>query len=952
MTGRATVVSDKQMESLVKAFHENYEGLWSNDVLTRGIYATDASHYQQIPVVVTWPRDENEVLSIIRIARENSVPLLGRGAGTSLAGQTVTTGIVLDFSRYMDKVLEWNYAEQWVRVQPGVVRDVLNKEAAKHGLQFAPDPATSNRATIGGMIANNSSGTRSVKYGKTIDHLMELRVALSTGEIIDFKAGSDDTIPQIQELSSLVSSNADIIAERFPTVMRRVGGYPLDYLTPDREFNPAMVFCGSEGTLGIILEAKIRLVSLPASQSVAILHFEDTRQALRQVEGILTFAPSAVELLDKPVLELGRKNNETSKLMKGIDPNAGALLLVEFSGDRDDEVKQQADHLVNNMTSSTFKNPVRVAGIDPDYHFPWELRKKGLGILMGDPSDKKPLAFVEDSCVPVASLPEYIDDVLEICKSEGTDAIVYAHASVGVIHVRPLLDLSNIADIQAMKRISEQVFDRVCHYKGAWSGEHGDGLVRSYKNREFFGDEIYELFQRVKRIFDPVGIMNPGKVVDGPSILDDLRMGADYKLTDLPEEEFLFSDTNGFSSTVHLCSGVGECLKKDKGVMCPSYRATEDEEHSTRGRANALRLAISGQLEDGINNARLKDALSLCLSCKACKTECPSNVDMARLKSQVYSWNYRKNGVDLRTRIFSNAPLLARKLSGGSAKWVNKLINSPISKIFADRFLGIARERELPPFSSSPLVEYTSSKNEIAGQSKVVLFADTYTSFHEDQIGRKAIRLLEHLGFEISLFAKGCCQRPALSLGLLEKAKVNGQKTLLDLLEFAGDAPVIVLEPGCASALIDDLPDLFNDRELSEVVKSKVYLLEEFLYDHDENSEPGDVRLKLKNGSYAVHGHCHHKALWGMEHMKSWFAKNVEGDILWMDSGCCGMAGAFGYEKENQVISGKIAEQSVFSKIRAFPSRKILATGFSCRHQINDLGDNEVMHWLEALDLS
>lgn len=949
-------IGKDRKDSFLADLTVEFKGEWSSSSLTTGIYATDASHYQETPIVVAWPRDTKEVHTLVNLAARYKIPIVSRGAGTSLGGQTIGPGLVLDMSRYLIRILEIDQEGKWARVQPGVVRDELNAVAARYGLQFAPDPATSSRATIGGMIANNSSGTRSILYGKTIDHLISLSVMTSRGHVLELSASAKDSQDLGQEyidkLKGILIGNEEMIRAAFPKVMRRVGGYPLDYLVNEQPMNPAQLFCGSEGTLGVILEAKVGLVPLPSCQAVCVLHFDAAREALNAVGKILPYGPSAVELLDKPVLDLGKKNPETRKLMSMINGEPGGLLFVEFSGHSPEELRQKAMALALEFDTGKYHHPVRVLGEDPDYSAPWELRKKGLGILMGTTDARKPAAFIEDSCVPVEKLPAYIDDVLEICHREGTDAIIYAHASVGVIHVRPFLDLRSDHDIAAMQRISDQVFERVVHYGGAWSGEHGDGYVRSYKNRQFFGDDVYALMLQVKQIFDPDGIMNPGKVLEAPPMTEHLRYGTAYADHELPSNpSFTFAHTGGFQSTVHMCSGVGECLKKKGGVMCPSYRATKDEMHSTRGRANALRLAMSGQLPEDLTGDGVHEALDLCLSCKACKTECPSNVDMARLKSQVNYWRFQKKGTPWRTRIFASSPFAARRLSGWSAPLVNRLMSAPFLRWPMEKILGVDAQRPLPGFSRSPLTKYGQSRSiSPNGAHEVVLFADTYTAFHEDNIGRLAIKLLERLGVAVHLFSDGCCQRPAISNGVLDKARAEGEAMSERLKSFAGDRQVLVLEPGCASALKDDLPDLLENMALSSWLSENVILFEDFLASLGNIPDKEISRIKLREGNYAIHGHCHHKAVFGLEGMKNWFASYIDGDVLWLDSGCCGMAGAFGYEKEHQELSKRIAEESILKSMRNYPKRKILTTGFSCRHQIKDLSDFSVTHWLEAIE--
>lgn len=943
------------------AMRNHFRGEWSCENYVRGLYATDASNYQEWPTAVVWPKDDSEAVQLVKIAGAHGVPITARGAGTSLAGQAIGSGIVVDFSRYMNRVLELNFHEKWARVEPGVVRDQLNDVLKVHGLHFAPDPATTSRATIGGMIANNSSGTRSIIYGKTIDHLIAVKVLLSSGEIIwlgnsgipvhwgDFNEADRDRLTQ--QLGELIGEHREAIERVFPKVMRRVGGYPLDYLTNPEGANFAKLFCGSEGTLGLILEATVSLTPLPASQSTAVLHFDSALGALAHVGEVLEWAPSAVELVDGPVLTLGRQNRDVKALMADIDERAGGLLLVEFSGEKRDDVRQKATALVANFHENGYRHAAMVAGENERYSFPWELRKKGLGILMGTKEARKPVAFVEDSCVRVNDLNEYIRDVLEICRAEGAEAIIYAHASVGVIHVRPLLDLSSVDDIEAMQRISEKVFERVIHYGGSWSGEHGDGYARSYKNKEFFGEEVYAVFEQIKAMMDPDGIFNPGKIVNAPKMTEHLRLGGGYRVSDLPgEQDFNNEAASGFVENVHMCSGVGECVKRKIGVMCPSYRATGDEGESTRGRANGLRLAMSGQLPDGLLAGDLWSSMDTCLSCKACKSECPSNVDMARLKSQLAQWRHRALGMSWTTRAIVNQPALARRFSGISAVLVNQIMRfGPVSYLVKS-ILQLDTKRNLPAISTRPFHRIKRKKFIDKSAFRLVLFADTYAAFHEDKIARSAYKLLCRMGFDVDLYSSGCCQRPAISSGALDFAKEKGGRMSEELYRFAAGDPVVMLEPSCASAVKDDLPDLLSDNKICSFLKNQVYLLEDFLVQYSAQAPVQNFKLKLA-GKHIIHGHCHHKAIWGMDGMKHWFASHVEGDYHWLDSGCCGLAGAFGYEKRHSELSKEIAHQSLSSAMRAWPRRTVIATGFSCRHQIRDVFRVEAKHWLEYADL-
>ncbi len=572
--------------------------------------------------------------------------------------------------------------------------------------------------------------------------------------------------------------------------------------------------------------------------------------------------------------------------------------------------------------------------------------------MLGIKGDKKPLPFIEDAGIPTPHLPEYIDRVLKVCKKHGTEAAMYAHASVGVIHVRPILDLRQQVDIDRFRKIADETFELVMEYGGSWSGEHGDGLVRSEYNKKFFGDKLYNAFRDVKKIFDPDNLMNPGKIVDAPSITENLRYGEKYH-DDEVKTEYGYAADESFKDAVHMCTGVGECRKLIGGTMCPSFKATRDEEHSTRGRANAMRLAMSGQLDkDGLASERLHEVLDLCLSCKACKSECPSNVDMAKLKSEVSQIYYDKHGTKLRDRMIKDSSKMASKLSGSMSGLINVVQSSWIFRAFLELVAGFDKRRTLPKYAKESFSQWyaANATNGKSGAKKVALFADTYLNFHEPQIGVAAYNLLTSCGYDVLLAEVGCCQRPKISHGFLREAKEEGLKTAMGLDAFlAQNIPVLVCEPSCASALNDDLPDLVGDKSLAEKLKTSVQMIDQFLYNEVES---GNLNAKFTSdeSEVMVHGHCHQKALYGTKSMNSILDK-VEGlSHSEVDSGCCGMAGSFGYEKEHYALSEKIGAEILFPAVKQLDkSASVVACGFSCRHQIDHFTKRLPKHWVEVV---
>lgn len=938
------------------------------DVLTDdyslGLYSTDASVYQITPVAVVLPRDETDVLTALKIAREHQITILPRGGGTSLAGQTVGKSMILDFSKYMNQVLELNVEERWVRVQPGMVRDVLNDQLDQHKLHFAPDPATSSRANVGGMVGNNSSGTKSILYGKTVDHILEAKVALADGTIMHFKALNPEEYAEKAEQSNregeiykgfqqIIQENKEEIIRRFPKVMRRVGGYNLDEFVYTDQWNLAKLITGSEGTLATTLEVKLNLEPLPVHKSVCVVHFADLLEAIRAVTPILNYQPAAIEILDSNVVELSRKNLTTQRSCHFIEGHPAAILIVEFYGETQEDVMSRPRQMIAHLKSLGIGYAYPHFPEGNDYEDVWIIRKKGLGLMLGIKGDKKPLPFIEDAGIPTDVLPEYIDRTLKICEKHQTQVAMYAHASVGVIHVRPILDLRQGEDIERFKKIADETFALVQEYGGSWSGEHGDGLVRSPFNERFFGAQIYQTLIAVKQLFDPENLMNPGKIVEAPPMDQNLRYGATYH--DAPvTTTYHYRKDESFDAAVHMCTGVGECRKLLGGTMCPSFKATRDEEHTTRGRANALRLAMSGQLdEEGLASQRVHEVLDLCLSCKACKSECPSNVDMAKLKSEVSQQYYDEHGTSFRDKMIKNSSKAAAQFSGKMAELVNTMQQTSLFRNMLEKTAGFDAHRTLPAYASEPFHQWYAKnhKSDTNATKQVVLFADTYLNYHEPHIGKAAYQLLSACGYEVLLAHVGCCQRPKISHGFLRDAKKEGTATVQKLDEYLRKGlTVVVCEPSCTSALTDDLPDLIDDAALGQRLEMQVMMIDKFLEKaFREGQLPNTIATKVQD--VLIHGHCHQKALYGTAGMKSILAKTGT-SVAEIPSGCCGMAGSFGYEKEHYTLSQKIGESVLFPAVNAADANTaIVACGFSCRHQIEHFTGKKAKHWVEIFEV-
>jgi FAD/FMN-containing dehydrogenase/Fe-S oxidoreductase len=950
----------------LKALFEKLVTEITGDILTDdyslGMYATDASIYQIKPIAIVLPKNKQDVEIAIAMANRHKITILPRGAGTSLAGQTVGESMILDFSKYMNTILEINEKEKWVRVQPGMVRDDLNAVLQVYGLHFAPDPATSSRANVGGMVGNNSSGTKSILFGKTVDHVLEAEVLLADGtymhlknhtpESYDFIAAQDSREGQIyRTFKDLVNNHADEIKERFPKVMRRVGGYNLDEFVYTDQWNLGKLVCGSEGTLATTLELKLNLVDLPKHKSVCVIHYNDLLEAISSVESMLDFQPSAVEILDKTVVDLSRENLTTKHHCHFIEGNPAAILIVEFYGDTAVDVMDRAQKMIAQLKAHNFGYAYPLFPEGKSYEDVWVIRKKGLGLMLGIKGNKKPLAFIEDAGIPSEHLPKYIDEVLKVCEKHGAKAAMYAHASVGVIHVRPILDLRLAEDIERLKNITDDTFELVIKYKGSWSGEHGDGLVRSAYNKRFFGDTLYQAFLDVKKLFDPDNLMNPGKIIEAQTIEHNLRYGTAYK-DDAVKTEYQYKAEEGFEASVHMCTGVGECRKVLGGTMCPSFKATRDEEHSTRGRANALRMAMSNQFgKQGLSSQRLHEVMDLCLSCKACKSECPSNVDMAKMKSDTLQMYYDQHGITFRDKLIRDSAKASYNISGWKAGIVNKIQKSSWFKSVLESRAQFDKRRTLPDFAKEPFYKWFEKyayKTNI-GDKKVVLFADTYLNYHEPQVGISALQLLNACGYEVILANVGCCQRPKISHGFLRDAKKEGAKTIEGLKPFLDEGlKVVVCEPSCASALNDDLPDLIANQEVAEQLKNGVMMIDVFLANEFEKGHL-DVKFETQSNAVVIHGHCHQKALYGTNTMKA-LLKDASSSVSEIPSGCCGMAGSFGYEKEHYDLSKKIGEEILFPAVRKLTNNTdIIACGFSCRHQIAHFTEAKPKHFVEVI---
>lgn len=927
------------------------------DKMSRLLYSTDASMYQIEPMGVVFPKTKEDIISLIKFANDEKISIIPRGGGTGLAGGVVGAGVVVDMSKFMTRIIELNVEEQWVRVEPGVVLDELNAYLKPQGLQFAPDVSTSSRATIGGMVANNSAGAHSVIYGKTIDHVIEVDVVLSDGteatlgELDEAEVKRKCALESLEgqayrEIIRLAQAHAEEIDKRYPKILRRVGGYNLDEFIKKQPFNLARIIVGSEGTLATITSVKLNLVPLPKVKVLGFVQFHNLIESMKAVAPILTTKPAAIELIDKMILDQTKSSLELSSQRAWVQGDPEAVLAVEYYGDTLEELNDQLASLETLMKAEGLGYAFGRATTEKEQSNVWNVRKAGLGLLMGVKGDSKPVAFVEDQAVSPEKLPDYITEFEQIIQKHQTSAGYYAHASVGLLHIRPMVNLKDDAEIQKMRSIAEDVRDLVMKYGGAVSGEHGDGLVRSCWNETFFGPVLYQAFREVKKAFDPQGVMNPGKIVDAPMMTENLRYGAQYKSNDL-ETHFNFEADGGFHRAIEMCNGVGACRKKMVGTMCPSFMATQEEEHSTRGRANALRAAISGRWEGGLTDERMYEVMDLCLECKACKSECPSNVDMAKIKYEFLAHYYKKKGRPLRAVLFGNIEFFS-KLGCLTAPISNWIANSSLNRWILTK-LGVASKRTLPPFAKETFPAWFAKRSSKVSDKKVVLFHDTYMDYNFPEIGKSATRFLEAAGFEVILATKKCCGRPLLSSGYIERVKDHAKSNVANLHRYIElGYPIVGFEPSCVSMLTDDYCDLIDDPRAKDVA-NHITTFEDFV---SSLAQKGELNVQFKDAVQKVllHGHCHQKALWGVSGALSALGLPKGYDVSPIASGCCGMAGSFGYEGEHYDVSLKVGESRLLKVARdADPDTVIVAGGLSCRQQIMHATGKQAKHPAELL---
>ena len=945
------------------------------DAFTRGRYATDASHYQIMPVGVVTPHTIEEAERAITICHAEGVAVTPRGGGTSQSGQTVNATVVVDCSQHLNRVIEIDTASRRCVVEPGIVLDELNRALKPSGLWFPVDISTASRATIGGMAGNNSCGARSLRYGNTRENVLSIDAMLADGIQAHFGRMGDSAVnvPQalVHDLLAIAAREAGEIERRFPKVQRRVGGYNLDALVPSRnDINLAHLLVGSEGTLAFSTGIELKLSPLLGRRAVGACHFGSFHEAMKAAQDIVALGPIAVELIDRTMLGLARDiamfKPTVEAFLRG-DPEA--ILFVEFAEDDDENLRRlkQLNALIGDLGIAWDKSGAKWGGVvevlDPKLQAGiTEVRTAGLNIMMSMKEAGKPISFVEDCAVPLEHLAEYTARLTEVFEKNGTRGTWYAHAAVGCLHVRPVLNLRLDKDVRAMRAIAEEAFAMVRDYKGSHSGEHGDGIVRSEFHEFMFGRELVHAFEEVKDKFDPQGLFNPGKIVRAPKFDDraNFRYGPDYRADEIAtalDWSAYPGAGGGFQGAVEMCNNNGACRALKGGVMCPSYRVTRDERDVTRGRANSLRLAMTGQLgPDALTSSEMAETLKLCVSCKACRRECPTGVDMARMKIEVQRARMEKFGVSLHDRLVGYLPRYAPYAA--KLHWFLNLRDIvPGAAKLSEAIAGFSARRRLPKWRPDVFDE-SDPGHDGGGNREVVLFADTFNRYFERENIDAALAVLKAGGYRVHVATPAggarplCCGRTFLSIGKVDEARTEAERTLAALAPFVAQGmPVIGLEPSCLFTFRDEIPALIKSEAARQVARAAL-LFEEFLA-REAAAGTLDLPLVSSKTTAFLHGHCHQKSFDAMTAVEKTLKLIPDLEVETIESSCCGMAGAFGYHADTIDVSRAMGELSLLPAVRKAPDdAMIVADGTSCRQQIHDGSGREAIHVARALAMA
>lgn len=929
------------------------------DAISRRVYSVDASIYEVEPIGIVLPKNKSDLITAVKIAKKHDVPVIARGAATGITGGCLGKALIIDTSKYLNTIVEINYEKEYAICEPGVVQDRLNEALSARGYRLGPDTSTGNRATIGGMVGNNAAGARSLHYGKMVDHVISVELLLANGELItcdekgplaiELKCEEQSAEGHIyRAVERIRNTYRSEILERFPKIPRRVSGYNLDQLIKSPSLNLAKVIVGSEGTLGITTLVKVRICKKPAFTGLCLLHFNNMIDGMRRIPELLQYQPLSLEMIDNQIMAMGRQSPAFRGNLEWLTGTPEAIFVAEFEEKSEEDLKKRIAHFEKEMIEKKVCEKPFVLLDKTAMEQVWALRKSGLGLLLSRRTYSRAIAFVEDVTVAPENLANFMHEFRECLNKHGKGAGIYGHIGSGCMHVRPFIDLRQPHELQEMSTILEEVSDLLLKYCGALSGEHGDGLIRSWLNKKMFGDTLYKAFEELKYAFDPDNRMNPNKIVNGKPLLENLRLNPDLKRNTI--ETFLdFSAEGGFELAVDLCNGNGMC-RKSENVMCPSFQATGDEYDTTRARAQALRAVVNGRVSvKNFTSKGVYDVLDLCLECKGCKTECPSQVDMAKMKSE-FLYHYGKaHGFSLRSKIFGGIGSFNKMFSGYPA-FFNAMQNSRVSRKILE-WIGIAPQRKLPELAAQKFSEWFKQQKFESKKERVVLFNDTYNEFNEPHIGKAAVKIFQALGIEPIVLPWQCCGRPLISKGFLAEAKAGARTLFQNLKEYAEQGiPIIGLEPSCILTLKDDYASLLGIKgEEIEQFKKSCLTLEEFLLGKLKN---GDLKLnnKCRDLPLHFHGHCHQKAVIGMKPMRELFRLIPQYESREIDSGCCGMAGSFGYEKEHYAISMQIGELKLFPAVRkANEDAVIVANGISCRSQIKQGTGKRAVHIAEAI---
>jgi len=982
---------DVEVSSVVTDLATHVECEVRFDSYTRQLYATDASAYEVEPVGVAFPTSTAEVSTIVEFCADAGVAVLPRGGGTSLAGQSVNEAVVLDFTRHMDGIESVDPGDRSARVEAGCYLGDLNERLADHDLKFAPDPAWGDKSAIGGAIGNNSTGSHSLKYGKTDAYVESVEAVLADGTITELgevevetvreraDTSTDGILPRVYaEIVRILDEERDEVRERYPEMKRNVSGYNLDELVAAAEtgtVNLARLLAGSEGTLALVTAASVTLEPVPETKSIALLIYEDLLDAMEDVAPILEHDPAAVEVMDDVLLDLARGTEEFGDVVDLLPETADSVLLVEFYAADDDHARRQVEDLIADRrrgAAPSDREGAVVTGADrwavdamKAYDAEtratfWKMRKSGLPILLGRTTDEKHVSFVEDTAVPPERLPAYVADVQAVLDDHDTFASFYAHAGPGVLHIRPLINTKTVDGREAFESIATRITDLVVEYGGSVSGEHGDGRARTQWNRRLYGDRLWQTFRDLKTAFDPDWVLNPGNVCGDHDMTENLRWGPDTAFDAGFDPALAWETDNGFQGMVELCHGCGGCRGPQGttgGVMCPTYRAAEEEIQSTRGRANMLRQAMTGSLPDDeqFSEEFRTEVLDLCVGCKGCAKDCPSEVDLAKLKAEMTHAHHERHGASLRDRLFANIDLVSR-LGSMTAPLSNLADRVPLARVLLERTLGIAREADLPTFERETLHDWYESRGGSAVSAadatrRAILFPDTYTTYSEPGVGKAAVRVLEAAGIHVTVPADlAPSGRPAYSKGFLDTARERAAANVDALAPRVADGwDVVAIEPSDAVMFQSDYPDLLTAGEtpdaaaVVEDVAANSYGLLEYL-DQFRLDEAFD--FDAVDGTLTYHGHCHQKAT-SKDHHAVAVLRRAGYAVDPLDSTCCGMAGSFGYEAEHYSLSQSIAD-ILRDQIDASPGQQVVAPGASCRSQLADDADPD--HPVVALE--